>query len=96
MLILHSYILTFLHFILIPHRLHAEYFFANLKINNTDAQNLEVAWIYYSKHGNQDIQCNPIAINGIVYTPVSGGHITAINGETGKEIWQSKKFGLLL
>ena len=63
------------------------------KINNTNAQNLEVAWIYYSKHGNQDIQCNPIAINGIVYTPVSGGHITAINGETGKEIWQSKKFG---
>ena len=72
---------------------HSNRFSSLTKINNTNAQNLEVAWIYYSKHGNQDIQCNPIAINGIVYTPVSGGYITAINGETGKEIWQSKKFG---
>ena len=72
---------------------HSNRFSSLTKINNTNVQNLEVAWIYYSKHGNQDIQCNPIAINGIVYTPVSGGYITAINGETGKEIWQSKKFG---
>jgi len=71
---------------------HSNRFSSLTKINNTNAQNLEVAWIYYSKHGNQDIQCNPIAVNGIVYTSVAGRHISAINGETGKEIWQSKKF----
>jgi len=63
------------------------------KINNSNGQNLEVAWIYYSKHENKDIQCNPIVVDGVIFTPVSGGYITAINGETGKEIWQSKKFG---
>jgi quinoprotein glucose dehydrogenase len=64
-------------------------------INPQNIKNLELAWIYNSndKKGlNLDIQANPIAIDGTIYTPVVGGHIVAIEGSSGKEIWRSEKF----
>ena len=67
--------------------------FSKLKIiNNTNANNLEVAWIFEMKNHKGDIQANPIIVNGIIYTPMAGGYIIAINGKTGKLIWKSKKF----
>ena len=70
--------------------------FSNLdKINLKNVHNLDIAWIYHSnnkKGANIDIQCNPIAVNGIIYTPVVGGYIVAIDGFNGKEIWRSEKF----
>ena len=67
--------------------------FSKLKIiNNTNANNLEVAWIFEMKNHKGDIQANPIIVNGIIYTPIAGGYIIAINGKTGKLIWKSKKF----
>ena len=44
------------------------------------------------KNHKGDIQANPIIVNGIIYTPIAGGYIIAINGKTGKLIWKSKKF----
>lgn len=68
--------------------------FSNLKqINSNNAHNLKIAWIYLSKDEKNDIQANPIAVNGIIYTPVAGGFVVAIDGSTGEEIWRSKKFG---
>jgi len=70
--------------------------FSNLKkINKQNIDNLELAWIYNSNNGsgaNIDIQCNPIVIDGIIYTPVVGGFIVAIDGFNGKEIWRSENF----
>lgn len=70
--------------------------FSDLKIiNKNNIKNLEVAWIYNSnnKNGqNIDIQCNPIIIDGIIYTPVIGGFIAAIDGSNGKELWRSQQF----
>lgn len=63
------------------------------KINVTNIAQLELAWIYEDKEGKNDIQANPIVVNGIIYTPSSSGRIVSINGETGKEIWRSKEFG---
>ena len=72
--------------------------FSNLtNINLSNIHKLELAWIYNSNNGkgqNIDIQCNPIAIDGIIYTPVVGGHIVAINGYNGNEIWRSEKFNV--
>ena len=34
------------------------------------------------KNHKGDIQANPIIVNGIIYTPIAGGYIIAINGKT--------------
>ena len=68
--------------------------FSNLDlINNKNASNLEVAWIFKSEGFKGDIQANPIVVNGVIYTPISGGFIAAIDGESGNLIWKSKRFG---
>ncbi len=68
--------------------------FSNLDlINNKNASNLKLAWVFRSEGFEGDIQANPIVVDGIIYTPISGGFIAAINGVTGKLIWKSKKFG---
>jgi len=69
--------------------------FSNLDlINRSNIVSLDIAWIYNS-NPNQgkdiDIQCNPIIVDGIVYTPVVGGFVVAIDGTNGQEIWRSKK-----
>jgi quinoprotein glucose dehydrogenase len=66
-------------------------------INKNNLENLEIAWIYNSKDRNEsklnfDIQCNPIIVDGKIYTPTAGGYIVSIDGYTGKELWRSKKF----
>jgi quinoprotein glucose dehydrogenase len=40
-----------------------------------------------------DIQANPVIVDGIIYTPIAGGYIIAVDGKSGKLIWKSKKFG---
>ena len=68
--------------------------FSNLKLINKDnAQNLSVAWTFLADE-MQDIQANPVIVDGIIYTPVSGGYIAAINGSNGKLIWKSSQYGM--
>jgi len=67
--------------------------FSNLKLINKDnAQNLSVAWTFLA-NDKKDIQANPIVVDGIIYTPISGGYIAAINGSSGKIIWKSSHYG---
>ena len=66
-------------------------------INKNNIQKLEIAWIYNSKDINEskfqfDVQCNPIIVNGKIYSPTVGGYIVSIDGYTGKELWRSEKF----
>ena len=66
--------------------------FSELKlININNIQNIEISWIFNSGEP-QSVQCNPIIIDGIIYTPISGNYIAAIDGSNGKLIWKSKKF----
>jgi quinoprotein glucose dehydrogenase len=68
--------------------------FSNLDlINNKNVSQLKLAWTFTSDGFKGDIQANPIVVNGIIYTPISGGFIAAIDGATGNLIWKSKKFG---
>ena len=67
--------------------------FSNLKLINKDnAQNLKVAWTFLSNN-KKDIQANPIIVNGIIYTPIAGGYVAAIDGSTGELIWKSSQYG---
>ena len=68
--------------------------FSNLDlINNKNASNLKVAWVFKSEGFKGSIQANPIVVDGIIYTPISGGFVAAIDGASGNLIWKSKKFG---
>jgi len=54
------------------HSNHASTRFSELTlINKENLKNLEVAWIFKSGEPG-DIQCNPIAVDGIIYTPIAG------------------------
>ena len=59
-------------------------------IDRENVQKLEVAWTYRSEDGRGNIQCNPIAVNGVLYAPTVGHHLVAIDGSTGRELWRFK------
>ena len=63
------------------------------QINKENAKNLKVAWTFEHDGFADDIQANPIVVEGIIYTPIAGGYIAAINGENGKLKWKSDQYG---
>ena len=68
--------------------------FSSLKeINKHNAKDLKIAWVFEHKESLNDIQANPIVVNGIIYTPITGGYIAAIDGRNGNLIWKSKQYG---
>jgi quinoprotein glucose dehydrogenase len=67
-----------------------ERFSALDQINRQNVTNLQVAWVYHSKDGAANIQCNPVMADGILYGPTAGGYIVGINASTGTELWRFK------
>ena len=63
------------------------------KINKNNAKDLKIAWTFEHEGFLNDIQANPIVVNGIIYTPITGGYIAAIDGTNGNLIWKSKQYG---
>lgn len=77
------------------HGNHASNRYAALdQIDRENVRQLKVAWTYHSKDGKSNIQCNPIAVDGIVYAPTVGGYVVAIDGATGIEQWRFKPEGI--
>jgi len=63
--------------------------FSELKqITRENVAKLEVAWTYHSGDGKANIQCNPIIVDGVLYTPTPGKNIVAVDASTGKERWR--------
>ncbi|HEV7403751.1 MAG TPA: PQQ-binding-like beta-propeller repeat protein [Chthoniobacteraceae bacterium] len=63
-------------------------FSALTQIDRTNVAKLKVAWTYHSGDGTGNIQCNPIIVDGVMYAPTAGGHIVAVDGATGRELWR--------
>ena len=63
------------------------------KINKNNAKDLKIVWTFEHEGFLNDIQANPIVVNGIIYTPITGGYIAAIDGTNGNLIWKSKQYG---
>ncbi len=63
------------------------------QINRQNVKKLAVAWTYHSRDGSNNIQCNPIIVNGVMFAPTPGKHIVAVNAETGVERWRFKPEG---
>jgi quinoprotein glucose dehydrogenase len=63
------------------------------QINRQNVTKLQVAWTYHSKDGSNNIQCNPIIVNGVMFAPTPGKFIVAVSAETGAELWRFKPEG---
>jgi quinoprotein glucose dehydrogenase len=53
------------------------------QINASNVANLKLAWSFPMQGGGSSV---PLAVNGTMYIS-NGGRVTAIDGETGKELW---------
>jgi len=63
------------------------------QINRQNVTNLQLAWIYHSRDGSNNLQCNPIIVKGLLYGPTPGQHLVSVNAETGAEVWRFKPEG---
>ena len=57
------------------------------QINRKNVAKLQVAWSYPIT-GNSIF--NPVVVDGVMYAPVGGGALAAIDAATGKEIWRKE------
>ena len=61
------------------------------KINNKNAKNLKLAWVYSpidEKNFIYNVQANPIFYKGNIFLPNSQNQIVSINGLTGEQNWK--------
>src|ERR1017187_402169 len=63
------------------------------QINRQNVTNLQVAWVYHSRDGSNNIQCNPIIVRDVMIVPTPGKYIVGVNAETGRELWRFKPEG---
>ena len=67
-------------------------FSALKQIDRNNVGKLEVAWSYHTdelKNGvGRTIECTPLVIDGIMYVTTANRRVIALNGATGKELWQ--------
>ena len=58
------------------------------EINKQNVSQLTQAWIYHSRDGEANIQCNPIYLDGLLYIPTAGLCMVALDAATGREMWR--------
>ena len=63
------------------------------QINRANVTKLDVAWIYHSGDANNNLQCNPIIVRGVLFAPTPGKFIVAVNAATGVELWRFRPNG---
>jgi len=63
------------------------------QINRGNITNLQQAWIYHSRDGSNQLQCNPIIVGDVLIAPTAGNFMVGIKGDTGAELWRFKPQG---
>ena len=63
------------------------------QIDRHNVRNLQQAWIYHSRDGSNNLQCNPIVVRDLIIAPTAGRSMVGINGENGTERWRFKPEG---
>jgi quinoprotein glucose dehydrogenase len=62
------------------------------QIDQTNVSKLRVAWTYRSGdlklEWNDNIQSNPIVVDGVMYAPTMGRHVVALDAASGRERWR--------
>ncbi|MBM3846457.1 MAG: pyrroloquinoline quinone-dependent dehydrogenase [Verrucomicrobia bacterium] len=63
------------------------------QIHRGNVGQLQKVWTYHSRDGSNNIQCNPVIVNGVLYAPTPGKHVVAVDAATGVELWRFKPEG---
>ena len=66
---------------------HSSQYSALDQINKKNVSKLQVAWSYPIAGASI---FNPVVVDGVMYAPVGGGALAAIDAATGKEIWRKE------
>ena len=61
---------------------------ALVQIDRGNVRRLRVAWTYQSRDGADNIEANPIVVDGVMYGPTPGRAIVALDAATGVEKWR--------
>lgn len=59
------------------------------QITAANVKELQPAWTWRAGDGNGNVQCNPIVVDGVLYTPTPGRKLAAIDAATGRELWRA-------
>ncbi len=57
------------------------------QINRSNVEQLEPAWVFHTRRKGT-LQCNPLILDGHVYLVDQDLHVHALEGRTGKPIWE--------
>src|SRR5438132_13701957 len=63
------------------------------QINLQKVTKLQLAWIYHSGDGSNNLQCNPIVVRDIMIVPTAGKFMGGIKADNGTELWRFKPEG---
>src|SRR5438445_1566492 len=61
--------------------------------NLENVTNLQLAWLYHSRDGSNNLQCNPIVVRDIMIAPTPGNFMVGIKADNGTELWRFKPEG---
>ena len=64
------------------------------QINNKNVQRLRVAWIHQPGEITNGLNATPLAVDGVVFYTASFNQTYAVDGATGKTLWQYLNFDL--
>lgn len=63
------------------------------QIHRGNVAQLEVAWTYRSGDSSNNIQCNPIVVDGVMFAPTPGRAVVAVDATRGRELWRFRPEG---
>ncbi|MBI1178296.1 PQQ-binding-like beta-propeller repeat protein [bacterium] len=58
------------------------------QINRSNVKQLKVAWTWHTGDQGNQIECNPIIVDGVMYVTTPRLHVAALNAATGEVIWR--------
>jgi quinoprotein glucose dehydrogenase len=63
------------------------------QINRQNVTNLQQVWIYHSRDGSNNLQCNPIIVRDLMIAPTAGRFVVGLDAANGTEVWRFKPEG---
>src|ERR1700761_3047817 len=60
------------------------------QINRDNVQSLQIAWQFDSgdQHSKSEMECNPIVVDGVLYSTTPNGDVVALDAATGALHWR--------
>jgi len=61
------------------------------EITSANVANLKAAWVYQCRDAGAKLECSPLVIDGVLYITERPNVVTALDGRTGRPIWNYRR-----